>query len=252
MATKTQTPLSPARAQLKQTLEAQQRARAIVDKSQKVADAAAMAVEQARAEAAKYDEAHEDVVKSRLAVLKGEEPAKSADEIREARRARLLAKEELLASDQVLEAATRELAEAHGNITRSEKVAASHATAVLSESASDVILAWDQVNQERERLRVILDSLVVARVALDALKPEQQFQIIHSAVSAAGLPFGDMQDWRHIQDRVGAALSRNYAQPDPGPGIARARGYWSEFASALLADPAVEQPQLPTADVLFS
>jgi hypothetical protein len=50
---------------------------------------------------------------------------------------------------------------------------------------------------------------------------------------------------------VGAALSRNYAQPDPGPGMTRAMEFWAQFAASLLADPAAEQAPLPSADSLF-
>jgi hypothetical protein len=258
MATKTQTQtttapvLSPARKQLQEVLGAQGRARALADKAAKVVQDAALAVEQARSESVQHDEIAEDAVKSRLAILKGERPAKSPEEIRAAQRNRLIAKEELLASDLTLQAAQQELQEAHDNIARTAKVAASHATSVLGECVTDTIALWDSVNQERERLRVILDSLVMARVALDVLKPEQQHQIIQNAVVGAGLPFGgDAQGWRRIQDKVGGSLSRNYAQPDPGPSIARARAYWAQFADALLEDPAAEQPPLPGAAELF-
>ena len=253
MATKTQTApaLSPARTQLKEALEAKKRAVALVDKADAVVDAANVAVEQARAEAVRHHEAAEDVVKSRLAVLKGE-PGKSPDEIREARRAHLLAKEELTASDETLRAAQRELEDSRGNVARSEKVCASHATAAISESASDVISLWDKVNTERERLRVILKCLIMAEGALDTLPQQQQAEILQAAVVGARLPFGDPQDWKHLLNKVGGALSRNYAPTDPGPSIARARAYWAQFADALLADAGAEQAPLPNADSLFS
>ena|ERR1700722_6937106 len=97
---------------------------------------------------------------------------------------------------------------------------------------------------ERERLRVILNSLIMANVALNTMPQQQHVQIIQSAVSQAVLPFGDYQDWRRIQDRVGAALSHNFAQPDPGTFIARSRAYWATFADSLLTDPSVEQPPI--------
>ena len=269
MATKTQTPapaLSPARVLLQQAIEAQGRAKVLEDKAQKVVEAASAALEEARAEAVKYDEAHEDLVQSRLAELKGESPAKSAQEIRESRRARLIAKEELQASDEVLSVAKQELEQAEGNIARTAKVAASHATACLGEAATSVIEQWNTVNQERERLRVILDSLVVARVALDThhviqgtsqiipstLKAEQQHQVLHDAVVGSKLPWGDYQDWKHLQNKINAALSHDYSQRDPGPGISRGRAFWASFADALLQDPAAEQAPLPSADTLFS
>jgi hypothetical protein len=243
--------LSPARARLKEGLEAQQRARAIVDKAAKVVDAAHAAVERAREDAVKHDEMGADSVKERLALLKGE-PAKSQDEIREARRNRLIAKEELTASDETLRAAQSELEEYRGNVLRGQKICNSHVTSVISESVTDVIAEWDKVNAERERLRAILDSLVVTRAPLDLLKPDQQHRVLHDAVVGAKLPWGDMQDWRRLMDKIGLALSHNYAQPDPGPGIARARGYWATFSDALLQDPSAEQPPLPTAAELFS
>jgi hypothetical protein len=245
--------LSQARQMLKQTLEAKQRAVDLADKAQAVVDAAHAAVELARSESAKRDETGADVIKERLDALKGERPAKSAEEIRAAQRERIIAKEELLTSDLTLQAAQQEWQQAHGNVARVQKNAASHATAVISECVTDAIAEWDRVNQERERLRTILRSLIMTPgVALDMLKPEQQHQIIQSAVSAAGLPFGDMQDWRYLQDKVGIELSRNFQQPDPGPGIARARAYWATFADSLLQDPAAEQAPLPGAAELFS
>jgi hypothetical protein len=252
MATKTPAPpvLSPARKLLQEVLEAQGRAKALADKAAEVVDAANAALGEARAEVAKYNEANEDVVLSKLAALKGDPSAKSPEQLREARRSRHIAKEEVLEADQVLHAAQQELEEAQGNIARGHKVSASHATAVLSESASDVILAWDQVNQERERLRVILSALIMAPVH-DGMPLQQQVNMIQGAVENARLPFGDAQDWKHLQNKVGAALSRNYAQPDPGPGIARGRAYWAQFADAILADPASAQAPLPGADVLF-
>lgn len=103
-----------------------------------------------------------------------------------------------------------------------------------------MITYWDKINTERERLWVILNSLIMANVALDAMPQQQQVQIIQSAVSQAALPFGDYQDWRRIQDRVDAALSHNFAQPDPGPSIARSRAYWVTFADSLLTEPSAE------------
>jgi hypothetical protein len=255
MATKTQTStepaFSPARLQLQQTLEAQQRAIGLVDKAQKVVDAAGAAVEQARAESVKHDELAADSVKERLALLKGDAGAKTPDQLREARRMRLLAKEELTASDETLQVARQELEEARGNVLRSEKACNSHATAVIGECVTTVIAELDRVNQERERLRVILDSLVVTRAPLDLLKPEQQANVIHAAVSQAGLPMGDAADWRRLMDKCGGALSRNYAQQDPGPGLARAREYWAKVAGELMVDPTIEQAPPPSADVLF-
>jgi chromosome segregation ATPase len=253
MATKTQTitTLSPARQSLKEGLEAQQRARAIVDKAAKVVDAAHAAVERAREDAVKHDEMGADSVKERLALLKGE-PAKSQDEIREARRNRLIAKEELTASDETLRAAQSELEEYRGNVLRGQKTCNSHVTSVISECVTDTIAEFDKVSQELQRLRVILNSLIMTPgVALDMYKPEQQHQIIRDAVSQAGLPMGDAADWRRLQDKCGGALSRNYAQQDPGPGIARARAYWAKFAGELMVDPTIEQAPPPSADVLF-
>jgi hypothetical protein len=51
---------------------------------------------------------------------------------------RLLAKEELTASDETLNAAQQELKESRGNVARSQKVA-SRATAVISGYATDLI-----------------------------------------------------------------------------------------------------------------
>jgi hypothetical protein len=251
---KTQVPpvLSPARVQLQQALEAQQRARALADTAEAVVAAASTAVEKARAESVKHDEIGADAIQARLDLLKGK-PGKSQDEIREARRNQMIAKEELLASDETLRAARRELEEAHGFIASSQGVCNSHVTSVLGEAVTDVIAEWDKVNQERERLRVILNSLIMTPgVALDMYKPDQSHQIIRDAVSQAGLPMGDYQDWVHLQNKAGGALSRNYAQPDPGPSISRARKYWAEFADALQAKPDLDQPPLPTADTLFS
>jgi hypothetical protein len=252
MAKTTPPALSPARQMLKQALEAQQRATALADKAQKVVEAAATALELARSESAKRDEANEDVIKSRLAELKGERPAKSAEEIRAAQRDRNIAKEELMTSDLTLQAAQRELEEARGNIARGHKVCNSHAISVIRESVNDVIAEWDKVNAERERLMVILDSLVVTRAPLGLLKPEQQHQVLHDAVVGAKLPWGDdMQDWWRLMDHCGAALAHNYRQADAGPGVFRAREYWATFSDALLQNPATEQAPLPGADVLF-
>ena len=242
--------LSPARQMLAEVIAAQGRARAIADKASKVVEAAAAAVEQARAEAANADEAHEDSVKLRLDALKGNPAAKNPEQIREARRARLLAKEELTAADETLKAAQQELQDAHGNIARSEKVAASHCVAVISEATTDAIAAW-QKDQRGARLRAILGSLIMAHIDLNTVPKEQQLQIIRSMVSQSRLPFGDLEDWKHLQNKVGAALSHNYAPTDTGPSISRSRKYWAQFSEALLADPAAEQPPLPSIAELF-
>jgi hypothetical protein len=252
MATKIQTPLSPARQMLRDTLEAQRRARVLADKAQLVVDAANAAVERATEDSAKHEQMGTDAIRERLALLKGDLSAKTPEEIREAQRGRLLAKEELQAADQTLQAAKQEMEEFHGNVTRAERVANSHATAVISECVTDVIAEWEKVNAERERLRVILISLIVANVHLDALPRAQQTNIISSAVVNARLPYGDAQDWKHLQNKVGAALSKNFAQPDPGPSIAKARAYWATFADAILDDHAAEQAPLPSSNDLFS
>jgi hypothetical protein len=242
--------LSPARQSLRETLDAQQRARAIVGKAQQVVDAATAALEHARAEAAKYDEAHEDVVRSRLAALKGER-AKSPDEIREHRRARLISQEDVKESEQVLEVAKKELAEAQGNVARSERVTSSATTSVLSESVTAVISDWEKISAERERVRVILNSLILANVHLDALPAAQQANILHDAAVNARLPYGDAVDWKSLQNKVGNSLSRNFSQADPAPSIAKARAFWAKYAGELLSDPAAELPPLPGASELF-
>jgi hypothetical protein len=254
MAAKTQTStapvLSPARLQLQQILEAQQRAGVLVDKAQKVVEAASAAVDKAWEDSAKYEKQAEDAVASRLAILKGE-PGKSAAQLREASRNRLLAKEELMAADETLRAAERELQESHDNVARAQKACNSHATAVISECATDVIAEWDRLSLERERLRTILRAFILVDGHLDALPAQQQASILESAAVKAGLPWGDYRDYKHLQNKVGAALSRNYAQPDPGPGMTRAMEFWAQFAASLLADPAAEQAPLPSADSLF-
>ena len=244
-------PTTPARQLLKEALEGKQRAIALEDKAQKVVQAASAAVEQARAEASSFAEVDEDAIKSRLAALKGEQGVKSPEQIREARRKRLLAQEELQGAEEVLQAAERELGEARGNVARAQKMCASHATSVLSELATDAIAAWQKLNEEREALRTILSALVMAEVPLEILSPQQRSSIMQGAVSKAGLPYGDVLDWQHLQEKAGAALAHRYEQPDPGPGIARARTYWAKFADAILADPAAEPAPLPSAAELW-
>jgi len=250
---KTQKPtaLSPARLQLQEVLEAKQRAMTLVDKAQKVVDAATEAVERARDEVSRYAEIDEDAVKARLAVLKGEPGAKGPEEIREARRNRALAKEELLSADETLQVAQQELVEAHGNVARATKMCASHATGVIAESATDAIAEWEKLSEERETLRTILDSLITVKVPMNNLSPQQRSDLFQGAVSQAGLPFGDYLDWRRLQEKIGPQLARNFSQPDPGPGIARARAYWAAFADSILADPAAEQEPLPSLLDLF-
>lgn len=245
--------LSPARQSLKDTLEAKQRAIALAGKAEKVYDAARAAAEEALGEAGKYVGVDEDAVKERLAFLKGESGAKSQEEIREARRARIVANEEANAAKLVLQAAQRELEEARGNVDRAQLIANSHATRILSEITTTVIAAWDNVNLEREKLRTVLKTFVMSNVALETLKPEQRSQIFEGACKAAGLPFGDYRDWEALQNKAGAALSHNYAPQDPGPSIARARAYWASVANAVLENPAAELDRfpLPSAEKLF-
>ena len=250
MATKTQKELSRARISLSETLAAQKRAKAIVDNAQRVVDAASAALEHARAELARFDESHEDVVKSRLAALKGER-AKTPDEIREARRARLLAQEEVLEGELVLAAAKAELAEARGYIAASEKTTASAVTSVIGESVTDIVAQWDRINGERERVRTVLQALILAAVPLDTMSANDQNRILSDAASKARLPYGDVHDWKSLQNRVGLSLNHNFAQADPGPSIAKARAFWARYADSLLNDPAAELPTLPGSSELF-
>lgn len=236
-----------AREMLKQTLEAQERARVIEENAAAVAQAAMVAVEQARTDASRFADLDEDAVKSRLAVLKGEAGAKTPEEIRELQRQRVIANEELRAAEATLQVAQRELDDRRGNVERNRKLAASHATSILSECATDVIAAWERANEERERLRLVLQGLMpVIGVPLEIMPAEQQANIIRDSVTAAGLPYGDLVDWQHVQKKVGGALARRYAPMDAGPGIARARSYWKQYADAVLADPAAEPAPLPS------
>lgn len=243
--------LSPARQLLKDVIEAQQRALSLVDKAQKVFNAAAAALEKARAEVDKYEELEGDAVKARLATLKGEPGAKSEEQIRASRRDRLIAKEELLSAELTLQAAQQELTEAHGNFTRGEKVRASHSTSLISEQATEVIALWEQVNEEREKLKTLLSALVMVTVPLQTLSPQKRSDLFQQACMAAGLPFGDVLDWQHLQEKAGMALTRNFAQKDPGPAIARARAYWAQAANLVSTDPAAEPAPLPSAAELF-
>jgi chromosome segregation ATPase len=243
-------PLSQARASLKQTLDAQQRAKAIADQAQQVVDAAAAALENAREEAARFDAEDADSVKNRLAALKGQ-PAKSQEQIREHLRARILAKEEVAVSSETLTAARLELAEAADNVARVQKVSASAVTSVLSESVTDVIAKWEKVNAERERLRTVLRALILAEIALDTMPAQQQANVLSDAAAKANLPYGDAVDWRNLQNRVGAALNRSFGQQDPGPSLAKARAFWARYSDSLLVDPSADLPALPSAAELF-
>jgi hypothetical protein len=80
---------------------------------------------------------------------------------------------------------------------------------------------------------------------------ENLLMFLHDAAFNARLPYGDAQDWKLLQQKVGNALSRNFAQPDQGPSISKSRAYWATFADSLLTDPAAEQAPLPSADALF-
>ncbi len=237
--------LSLARQSLEQALEAHARARRIEEQAMVVMQAATAAIEQARAEVADFADLDEDLARSRLAALKGDPNAKKPDEIREARRKRLIAREELEAAEQTLQAAQAELGQAHENTEHARKVCASNATSVISESASVLIQDWHRVNLERENLRMTLRSLVVAGVPLDYYRGSERSRIIQDFVSAAGLPFGYSLDWDHLQRKIGEVLTFNYESQDPAQEINRARAYWKQFADAIMANPQAELPPLP-------
>ncbi len=244
--------ISLARQALKEALEARQRARVIEEQAGKIVEAARAAVELARGEASNFEGLDEDAVKARMAALKGEPGAKSMEEIRAARRNRAIAQEELDAAEQTLQAAQCELDGACGNVARAQKMAASHATSVLSELATDAIATWERANEERERLRTILLGLMpVIGAPLDMLPESQRSNLIRDSVTTAGLPYGDLPDWMHIQRKLGEALARQYEHREPGPGIAKARGYWKQFADAVLADPNAEPAPLPSSADLW-
>jgi hypothetical protein len=242
--------LSPARQSLAGALEAKKRAISLVEKAQQVVEAAAAAVEKAREEASKYAEVDGDAVKARLAALKGDPDAKSPEEIRAARTARLVAQEELESANQTLTVAKQELTEAQGEVKRSEMVAASYAVSALSEVASDAIAAWNRINVEREVLRMLLRALVMEpNVSLDILKPEQRERLFNTAASQLGLPLAPLE-WERIQNKCGAALAWRY-ENDPGPAIARAGEYWKRFTDAILADANAQPGALPSSQEIF-
>lgn len=242
--------LSPARQFLKETLEAQQRALVIEEKAKTVVEAAKADVELARAEAASFSDLDEDVVKSRLAALKGEPGAKTPDEIRDARRNRIVAKEDLHAADETLQVAERELADAHENVERVGRLCASHATGILSECATTLIAQWEDVSRKREALSTVLRALMPAPIA-EALAMPARENIVQMNVLNAGFPYGDMDDWLKLQRKIGEALARTHGPRDPGPGLARARSYWKQFADSILADPASELGALPDVEELL-
>jgi hypothetical protein len=253
MPTKNQTPaapaLSPARQSLKDARESLERVRAIEEKARGVKNAAAAAVEDARNSLAQYAGVDEDLVQSRLAVLKGETSAKSADDLREAQRLRFLAHEELNTSSQTLQLAEKEHEALLGNVERERKEVESRATQVLLERVAEVIALFEEANIRRETLRMTLRGLLLTP-GWEALSEPQRSSIIENAASRLGLPYGYPADWQNIQRTVGAALS-NHFNPEPSVGIPRAMAFWKRFADAVLADPAAEPAPLPSAEELW-
>lgn len=238
--------LTPARKALQEALEAKQRAIVLAEKAEKVFAAANSALQQALGEASKYKELDAQDLTARLDALKGDPDAKKRQEtIREARRARIVANEEVTSANLTLQAAQRELQESQENIVRAGKVCASHATGVLSEITTAVIAMWDHANREREVLRVILDSLVMVKLRLETLSPQKRADLFQQATSPSGLPFGNTLDWENLQQKADEALKRSFAQKDPGPGTARARAYWASIANEVLSDPAAELDRFP-------
>jgi hypothetical protein len=247
--------LSLARQSLRLSLEAKERARVLAKEAEDVVQAATAAVDEARAEAAKFADLDSEVVKSRLAFLKREPGVKSQEEIRASLNARIIANEELKAAEETLQVAQSELADANGNIARSEKVCASHAISVLSEVASIVSAKLTTVNVERERLRMILQGLMLV-TGSENLPESTRANLIMSSASHAGMPVGDFRDWQHLLWKIGEALEvsswRKSLPPlDQATGIASARAYWKQVADAVIADPAADPAPLPSVKDLW-
>lgn len=244
--------LSPARQMLKQSLEALQRSLDVERKAGEVVEAASAEVERARAEVSSFAELEEDIVKSRLAALKGQEGTKSPEQIREDRRKRMIAREELHAADETLQVARRELEESRGNVARCQKLCASHATSVISERLRGVVELLAKVSLERERLRTILKAMILPQGEMGLLLEDQRMRVVRETVTAVGLPCGDPTDWLRIRNTLMEDLTIRYEPQDPGPGLARAVEYWKSFADSILADPAAEQLPLPSVEKLWS
>jgi len=248
----TEKPLSTARQSLKEALSAEQRAREIEANADKIVRAASAALDEARAVAAQFVGLDEQVVKSRLAALKGESGAKSQEELREAQRRRIIAHEEVSAAESTLAIAQSELAEAGGNIARICKVRDSWAVAVISERVGDVIAALQRVEEQRDALRAILSSLSIGDLPWQQVIEPQRSMAIQSSVSAWGLPFGTSEDWLRLHEKISAALTRTSERKDPASGVARSRAYWKQLADAVLADPSAEPASLPTSEDLWA
>lgn len=243
--------LSPARQSLKEAIESLHRVEVLEMKAADVERAAEDAVQKAHADVAQFNGVDQDLVACRVAALKGETPAKSLEEVKDAQRRQGLAKEELHIATQAHQVAQESLRALRESVQRERREIESRNVGVLSERASEVVAALEKANEEVDRLRALLRGVMPAYgLPLEIMQAQQRENVIRNFVTCAGLPMGHLADWLEVQKRVGDALSRRNEASEAGPALDNSRAYWRHFSEAVLADPTADAAPLPSSQDL--
>lgn len=236
-------PLSPARQELREALAGIETARSAFEKAEKVAIDAASELEQCRTGLSVFDDLDEQMAKARLNALKGADP-KVIDEMREAQRQRVLAKEDLTAAEKTLQLAQGEAANAKDALTGAEKARDRLVALIFSERVDEVIALIEELNSRREGLRSILKGLQMLVPGWEALQPTQLAQLMGAALSNAGLPSAAPEEWIGLELKILGALADKGNFPGTVGDLAKRKAEWKEFAEQILVDPAAEADPL--------
>lgn len=241
--------LSPARQALKDAIESVQRVEGLELFAADFERTAASDVQKAHSDVAQFNGIEEDLVANRVATLKGETPAKSVEELKDAQRRRGLAHEELSVAGQAHRVARESLDATRETLVRERKVVESRAIGVLSERVAEVVAMFQQVSAQQITLRTILRGLLLTP-GWEMVSEPSRTNIIQNTVAQCGLPLGQVGDWQKLMGQLALGMNVQF-NPDPATGISRATAYWKSVADAAIADPAADPEPLPSVDDLW-
>jgi len=251
-------PLTPARQELKNALGELQTARSAVEQSGGTLQRAQDACSNAAAVVQSFGDLEHRVVQWRVSALKqgidsAVLPRDLSEQQLELLHSRKGHEQAVLAHRQVQEeheAAQKTLLDAQARYE-------SALVGVLAEHVDNVLKHLAEAAQLREHMRILLRGVGIPTFEPThwvRLSPEQRRTQLLNTLQDAGLPFGSPENWEAIREAVAKALvvdlAPNLFDGEKKAADARARDYWKNFTSSLMADPDAEPGPLPNWDAL--
>jgi hypothetical protein len=210
--------------------------------AQRILEAAQAQVDAARSSLAEFEGLDDAIASANLAALKGA-AMERVQQLASRRRDRIVATEELAASEATLQLARAEMETSKVAADKQKHAIGNAIAAVLSEHVQTVRTELENLKRRRHDLLKFLSGLQLTPTGWEFMACEARDATVCRWIEQSGFPSGEAPTWSSLIVGVLATLRGEGFPTGNGPSTSAA--LWKDFAAALLQDPTAEAPPLP-------